>query len=106
MRPTRKRQPAAPFAPPPSLSSFNLNKVQFYRRRPAENRYQDPNFPLFRAYFFDRAVKILEGTINNLYRFPDLEQDLGLGLERPFLHLFGDLADLRFQYLGWRGGMA
>src|SRR5260370_14019800 len=102
MRPTRKRQPAAPFAPPPSLSFFNLNKVQFYRRRPAENRYQDPNFPLFRAYFFDRAVKILEGTINTLYRFPDLQQDLRLALERPSLQLFGDLADLRSRYLATR----
>src|ERR1022692_3948130 len=80
------------------LCFFYLYKIGFDRSCASEDRYQHAHFAFFGLDLFDRAVEILKRPIHYFYRFPHLEQNLGLGPQCPFFHLLRDFPDLMLRY--------
>src|SRR5215208_7592444 len=61
-----------------TLVTPQLQIVQFYCRRPAEQAHRDPHLPLVGQYLFDGAAEVGEGSLGDLDHLADQEGDLFL----------------------------
>src|SRR6056297_1284328 len=68
------------------LQLFHLLEIQFYRRRSTEDRNRHAQPALVVVDFLDRAVEIVERTVDDPNHFAGLEQHLRLGLVYTFGH--------------------
>jgi len=52
----------------------DLDEIQFDRRRPSKDAHQDFNLALFGVDFFNRAVEICEGPVDDPYLVSGFEK--------------------------------